>query len=121
MAPTDVEIARIDAETRLINTRANAALAEADARKRINDASDLHSEQIARESQFARRDELNLRKAQEESRNAEFAFSIQQANNRIEEENELRKQRIKERRVAREKFWEKILPLTLLEMRNGLR
>ena len=121
VAPTDVEIARIDAETRLINTRANAALAEADARKRINDASDLHSEQIARESQFARRDELNLRKAQEESRNAEFAFSIQQANNRIEEENELRKQRIKERRVAREKFWEKILPLTLLEMRNGLR
>ena len=66
IAPSDVEIARIDAETRLTNTRANAALAEADARKRINDASDLHSEQIARESQFAHRDELNLRKAQEE-------------------------------------------------------
>ena len=105
----------------LTHTTANAALAEAEARKRINDASDLHSEQIARESQFAQRDELNLRKAQEESRNAEFAFSIQQANNRLEEEDELRKQRIKERRVARERFWEKVLPLTLLEMRNGLR
>lgn len=56
-----------------------------------------------------------------ESRNAAFAFSIQQANNRLEEENELRKLRIKARRVAREKFWEKVLPLTLLEMRNGLR
>lgn len=121
VAPSDIEIAKIKAATQLTEARADAAMAEADARRRINDASDLLSEQIARESQFAQRDELNLRKAQEESRNAAFAFSIQQANNRIEEENELRKQRIKERRVAREKFWEKVLPLTLLEMRNGLR
>ena len=121
VAPSDIEIAKIKAATQLTETRADAAMAEADARKRLNDASDRHSKEVARESQFARRDELNLRKAQEESRNAEFAFSIQQANNRIEEENELRKQRIKERRVVREAFWEKVLPLTLLEMRNGLR
>ncbi len=110
VAPKDVEIARIDAETRLTDTRANAALAEADARKRINDASDLHSEQIARESQFAQRDELNLLRAQAQSAEDYFNFNMEQANLQLEQQRELRLLRIRQEAENRRDFWEKRLP-----------
>lgn len=110
IAPSDVEIARIDAETRLTNTRANAALAEADARKRINDASDLHSEQIARESQFAQRDQLNLLRAQAQSAEDYFNFNMEQANLQLEQQRELRLLRIRQEAENRRDFWEKRLP-----------
>ena len=110
VAPKDVEIARIDAETRLTDTRANAALAEADARKRINDASDLHSEQIARESQFAQRDQLNLLRAQAQSAEDYFNFNMEQANLQLEQQRELRLLRIRQEAENRRDFWEKRLP-----------
>jgi hypothetical protein len=110
VAPKDVEIARIDAETRLTDTRANAALAEADARKRINDASDLHSEQIARESQFAQRDQLNLLRAQAQSAEDYFNFNMEQANLQLEQQRELRLLRIRQEAEKRRDFWERRLP-----------
>lgn len=110
VAPSDVEIARIDAETRLTNTRANAALAEADARKRINDASDLHSEQIARESQFGQRDQLNLLRAQAQTAEDYYNFNMEQANLRLEQQREARLLRIRQEAENRRDFWERRLP-----------
>ena len=110
VAPSDIEIAKIKAATQLTETRADAAMAEADARKRINDASDLHSEQIARESQFAQRDQLNLLRAQAQTAEDYYNFNMEQANLRLEQQREARLLRIRQEAENRRDFWEKRLP-----------
>jgi len=110
VAPSDIEIAKIKAATQLTEARADAAMAEADARKRLNDASDLHSEQIARESQFGQRDQLNLLRAQAQTAEDYYNFNMEQANLRLEQQREARLLRIRQEAENRRDFWERRLP-----------
>ena len=96
--------------TQLTEARADAAMAEADARKRLNDASDLHSEQIARESQFGQRDQLNLLRAQAQTAEDYYNFNMEQANLRLEQQREARLLRIRQEAENRRDFWERRLP-----------